>query len=169
MTILTNHTCFRQYRVYHFLKYLGHNLMERKACLKSSFKHFCSLHWIAVLNIIRKIAVQKVKCLLCPWTGCFFSFLFFLDCKGISREAKCGFIFYASSKWGHLLKKKKSLDPKCPVSYVKKKWKKKQQKTAKKMQVIFFFYQTAEHPFAFHATLRRFPILYIYIRSGWQI
>lgn len=100
---------------------------------------------------------------LCPWTG------LWEKNNNNNNETNTDTNAGAHSDQGYLLGKKKVCTPKCPVSYVKKKKNthtKKQKNNKKKCK--WFFYQTAKHPFASHATSRRFPILYIYIRSGWQ-
>lgn len=66
------------------------------------------------------------------------------------------------SDQGYLIRTTKRFAPQMSCILCKKKKTTKHKKTTKK-KCKWFFYQTAKHPFASHATSRRFPILYIYI------
>ena len=147
MPILTNFTCFRQYRVYRFSNTLG----------------------------IRENGPES-NTPSCPWTGTFSGLR-----RKRDRNERCWSYNLCQFKARALAeeeKKKKRKRKKKTNNDNKKVWtpnvlylmyKKKEKKRKKKKSASDFFYQTAEHPFASHATLRRFPILYIYIRSGWRV
>lgn len=92
------------------------------------------------------------------------------------RETTAG----AHSDQGYSLGKTKKSSHTPPMSCIlclKTKTKKRQKKIKKeqknkkaetnKKKCKWFFYQTAKHPLASHAT-SRFPMLYIYMCSGWQ-